>query len=105
MKKVSLVIPMYYEEDVEYMVNFIINLMFYATPILYTTDMFANSKFSIIFKLNPMAYIVESYRNIFYSHHVPGMKSMAFLFVIGLILLSICYYIFKKLEKGFAEEI
>ena len=88
-----------YVKDVEYMVNFIINLMFYATPILYTTDMFANSKFSIVFKLNPMAYIVESYRNIFYSHHIPGMKSMAFLFVIGLILLSICYYIFKKLEK------
>ena len=94
-----------YIKDVEYMVNFILNLMFYATPILYTAEMFSGSKFAIIFKLNPMAYIIESYRNIFYAHEIPGLKSMAILFGVGLLLLVICYLIFKKLEKRFAEEI
>lgn len=94
-----------YVKDVEYMVTFIINLMFYATPILYTSSMFAGSKFAFIFKLNPMAYIVESYRNIFYAHEIPGLKSMMALFCIGIVLLAVCYMIFKKLEKRFAEEI
>lgn len=94
-----------YVKDVEYMVGFILNLMFYATPILYTSEMFAGSKFAIIFRLNPMAYIVESYRNIFYAHEIPGLKSMAILFGIGIVLLIICYIVFKKLEKRFAEEI
>ena len=94
-----------YVKDVEYMVAFLINLMFYATPILYTSDMFASSKFAFIFKINPMAYIIESYRNIFYAHHIPGLKTMVVLFAISIVVLNICYSIFKKLEKGFAEEI
>ena len=94
-----------YVKDVEYMVNFLINLFFYVTPILYSADMFAGSKFSFIFKLNPLTYIVESYRNIFYVHHVPGIKSLLCLLGIGFILLIICYLVFKKLEKRFAEEI
>jgi len=94
-----------YIKDVEYMVNFILNLLFYATPILYSADMFKGTKFSWIFKINPMAYLVESYRNIFYAHHIPGLKSMLILFILGIILLIISYIIFKKLEKRFAEEI
>ncbi len=94
-----------YVKDVEYMVGFIINLMFYATPILYSADMFNGTKFAWIFKLNPMAYLVESYRNIFYAHHIPGIKSMLILLGAGLILLLISFAIFKKLEKRFAEEI
>ncbi len=94
-----------YVKDVEYMVTFITNLLFYATPILYTADMFAGSKFAFIFKINPMAYIVESYRNIFYAHEIPGIKSMLVLLLVGIVLLTVCYYVFKKLEKRFAEEI
>ena len=94
-----------YVKDVEYMVAFIINLLFYATPILYSADMFKGSQFAWIFKLNPMAYLVESYRNIFYAHEIPGIKSMIILFFGGLVLLAISYTVFKKLEKRFAEEI
>ena len=94
-----------YVKDVEYMVNFIINLLFYATPILYSASMFSESKFAFIFKLNPMAYIIESYRNIFYAHHIPGLKSMMVLGVLNIIFVIISYMIFKKLEKKFAEEI
>ena len=94
-----------YVKDVEYMVSFLLNLAFYATPILYTSDMFANSRFAFIFKINPMGYIIESYRNIFYAHEIPGMKSLAILFGIGLVFLVISYLVFKKLEKRFAEEI
>lgn len=94
-----------YIKDVEYMVNFILNLLFYATPILYPATMFADTKFAFIFKLNPFAYIVEAYRNIFYAHEIPGMKQLFGLLGIGLLVLIICYILFKKLEKRFAEEI
>ena len=87
------------------MVNFVINLAFYVTPILYTTEMFADSKFAWVFKINPLAYLIESYRNIFYAHQIPGLKTMGILFGVGLLMLIISYTIFKKLEKRFAEEI
>jgi len=94
-----------YIRDVEYMVAFILNLAFYVTPILYSSDMFKDSEFAWIFKWNPMAYLVESYRNIFYAHEIPGLKSMGILTIVGIVLLIVSYSIFKKLEKRFAEEI
>ena len=94
-----------YIKDVEYMVNFVINLLFYATPILYPISMFTDTKFAFIFKINPFAYIVEAYRNIFYVHTIPGIKQLLGLLGIGIVLLFTCYLVFKKLEKRFAEEI
>ncbi len=94
-----------YVKDVEYMVNFLLNLAFYATPILYNVDMFKGSKFAFIFKINPIAYIVESYRKIFYTHEIPNCRELGMLLIISLLALSICYSVFKKLEKRFAEEI
>ena len=94
-----------YVKDVEYMVGFVLNLLFYATPILYNADMFSGSKFGIIFKINPMAHIVNFYRSIFYAHEIPNMVYMGILFAISIVLLFVCYFIFKKLEKGFAEEV
>jgi ABC-type polysaccharide/polyol phosphate export permease len=93
-----------YVKDVEYIVTFIINMLFYATPILYTTTMFSGW-ITWIFKLNPMAHLLNAYRDIFYVHEVPQLGNLFILLVIGMIALVVCYTIFKKLEKKFAEEI
>lgn len=93
-----------YVKDVEYIVAFIINMLFYATPILYTTDMF-HGWILWIFKLNPIAHVINAYRDIFYVHQVPQIMNLLFLLLIGIILLILCYKAFKKLEKRFAEEI
>ncbi len=94
-----------YVKDVEYIMNFIINLLFYATPILYPASMFAGSNIMWIFRLNPFAHIIDAYKNIFYVHTVPGIKSLLILLLVGIVLLIISYMIFKKLEKRFAEEV
>ena len=93
-----------YVKDVEYMVIFLLNLFFYATPILYSTDLFSGW-FSWIFKLNPLAHIINAYRDVFYVHQVPQILNLLILLVGGLIVLIIFYLVFKRLEKRFAEEI
>lgn len=94
-----------YVKDVEYIVNFCLSMAFYATPILYSVEMFGSSPFSFIFKINPLAHIISAYRDVFYIHQIPNLKNLGILLVVGIILLIICYNIFKKLEKRFAEEI
>ena len=94
-----------YVRDVEYLVVFIINMLFYATPVLYSVDMFEGSWLMWIFRLNPMAHIINAYRDIFYVHTVPNMFNLFVLLAIGLIILVLCYKVFKKLEKKFAEEL
>ena len=93
-----------YVKDVEYIVIFIINMLFYATPILYTTTMF-DGWITWIFKLNPMAHLLNAYRDIFYVHEIPQIGNLMILLGIGIVALVVCYSIFKKLERKFAEEI
>ena len=94
-----------YVRDFEYIINFILNLLFYATPILYASNVFENSAFGFIIKLNPMASIINSYRDIFYYQSMPRIKSLLIVLLISCILMYIGLKIFKKLEKGFAEEV
>ena len=55
--------------------------------------------------INPMTYIINAYRDIFYVHQLPNISSLSILLLISLFALVLCYKIFKKLEKRFAEEI
>ncbi len=93
-----------YVRDIEYLVAFLLNLLFYATPILYTASMFP-SKVRWVLYLNPMSTIVDAYRNIFYYKVMPNLPSLALVGILSFIILIIGYIIFRKLEKGFAEEV
>lgn len=92
-----------YIRDAEYIVNFLVNMAFYATPILYSSSMFG--QFAGILRLNPMTTIIDSYRNIFYYQTAPNFYALGIVFLVSLLLLIVGYAIFKKLERGFAEEV
>ena len=62
-----------YVRDIEYIVGFFLNLLFYATPILYTVDMFP-PKFQWILYLNPMTHLVDAYRDIFDYKAMPDVS-------------------------------
>lgn len=93
-----------YIRDAEYIINFFVQMLFYATPVLYSIDMFPE-QFRWILRLNPMATIIESYRNIFYYKTAPNFGMLAITFVVSFVIFIIGVLIFKKLEKGFAEEL
>lgn len=94
-----------YIRDAEYIVNFIVMMLFYATPILYSADLLKGTGFSWILSLNPMAHIINGYRDIFYYQQLPNMTILGIVCLISFIILLVGYAIFKKLEKGFAEEL
>ena len=93
-----------YIRDVEYLVNFFLQMLFYVTPILYTSELFGGW-IKWIFVLNPMAHVINAYRDIFYIHTMPQVDNLIILLFVGLLVLVIAYKIFKKLEKNFAEEL
>ena len=93
-----------YVRDIEYLVQFIMNLVFYGTPILYNVSMFPE-KFRVILYLNPLAHIIDAYRAIFYYKQMPNIQSLGIVGVVSLVVLILGFMAFKKLEKGFAEEV
>lgn len=96
-----------YVRDLEYIINFIIQMLFYGTPILYSVDMFNNAPaiISTLIKYNPLGIIITCYRDVLYWGNTPHILSL--LAVIGgsLITCIIGLAIFRKLSKGFAEEV
>ncbi len=93
-----------YIKDCEYIINFFTNMLFYATPILYQTTLFPE-KIRWILYLNPLTELIEAYRDIFLYHQIPGFDAMIYLIIITVIVFFIGLLIFRKLEKGFAEEV
>lgn len=92
-----------YVRDLEYIINFFVQMLFYATPILYSVDMFG--KYKWILELNPLTTIIGAYRDIFYYQTMPNFISLGIVLLVSLIILFIGILVFKKLEKGFAEEV
>ena len=93
-----------YIKDTEYIIQFLINMLFYATPILYPATLFPE-KYRILLYLNPLTEIINAYRDMFMYHQLPALNGMIYLTVISLVIFVIGLAIFRKLEKGFAEEV
>ena len=93
-----------YIRDLEYIINFFIQMLFYATPVLYSMSMFPK-KIQWLLRLNPMTTIIESYRDIFFYKQAPNFAMLGYVFVISVVILLVGSLVFKKLEKGFAEEL
>ena len=93
-----------YMRDIEHIVNFVLAMAFYATPILYTPDIFPDN-LSWILKINPMAYLVNAYRDIFLYHQNPSLYGLIIVGVFSVGIFIIGYIVFERLQKGFAEEV
>ena len=93
-----------YIRDLEYIINFFVTMLFYATPVLYSPMSFPeNVRF--LLRLNPMTTIIEGYRDILYSQTMPNLLALSIVFGISIISLFVGVKLFKVLEKKFAEEV
>ena len=97
-----------YIKDMEYIINFVINMLFYGTPILYELSGFSTQVPAFLLwlvKINPFTHLMQIYRDIFMYHQLTDIWSWAYVALIALVCLVLGLFIFKKLEKGFAEEV
>ena len=95
-----------YFQDLEYFVMFLLNLLFYGSPIVYQLSQFSSESVIIqLIKLNPLTVLINSYRDVFLYHQMPDMTGLLYVLVVALVVFGLGYWIFKKLEKGFAENL
>ena len=95
-----------YIQDLEYIVTFIVNMLFYGTPILYSLSQFNDAGvLGRLIQLNPLTTIMNAYRDGFLYHQWPDMSALLIVTLFSFVVLIVGYIIFKKLEKGFAEQL
>lgn len=93
-----------YVRDLEHIIGIILMAAFYGTPIVYQVEQLP-ANLQIIMKLNPMTHLINAYRDIFYYQRMPDMKVLAIVLGLSLVLTIIGYFVFKKLQKGFVEQL
>ena len=93
-----------YFRDLEHIIGVVLMAAFYATPIVYKLEQLPHT-LQLLVNLNPMTHLINAYRDIFYYHQMPNMEILVILLGISLVLTVVGYFIFKKLQKGFAEQL
>lgn len=93
-----------YFRDLQHFIGVLLQLLFYAAPIVYSPDSIP-SNYQWILKYNPMTYIIEVYRDIFYYKSPIDLEPMIMLIFFAIVACIISYCIFNKLQKGFAEQL
>lgn len=99
-----------YFRDLEHLVGILLQLWFYATPIIYpmklVTDQGVHHPWMLrLYDLNPMVHFVEVYRNLLYDLRGPTLNDIAVLVVAAAVSLTIGSLVFARLEPRFAEEL
>ena len=88
--------------DIQYLLSLILLIWMYLTPVIYATEFFP-ARYQWIFKLNPMAVIINAYRQVILAQGSPNLQSLGIALGLSLILLAITYKFFKKAEGVFAD--
>lgn len=91
-------------KDIAQIVSVILQFGFWLTPILWNYQIIPE-KYEFLFKLNPMFYIVEGYRNSF-LYHIPFWKNpnmTIYFWLLTFAILIIGTILFRKLKSHFAD--
>jgi len=97
-----------YFRDLRYLWTIIIQVMFFATPIIYTPDKIAGKVppiLEFILHWNPMAVFVLSFRHLLYSGRAPEWGHLAYLLAASIVAFVGGWTIFVKQSRRLAEEL
>ena len=91
--------------DVRFVVPLGLQLWLYATPIIYPMNLVdeAIPQFRSLYMLNPMAGIVESYRQVILRGEPPIMADLGTAAIVSVVIFVVAYIIFKRLEVLFND--
>jgi len=95
--------------DVEHLLQVVLMAWFFVTPIIYPLSSILENpslpRFALtLYFVNPMASLVQLYRQVFLGTPPPGVPVWPGLIVVGLIFLA-GLYTFLRLEPRFADEL
>ena len=89
-----------YYRDVSHIIQIVLQVLFYLTPILYTIE-FINPKYRWLFWLNPLTFSLSDFRMYVYYGMLPSFASIAASFAVGIAALAVGFWLFRKYQHEF----
>ena len=104
-----------YFRDVAHFVALLMQIWFYATPIIYPISLIEGIQdgsswaselpLETLYSLNPMVGFVESVRDMLYAGHLPDWQPLVYCLLVTVVLLWLGNRVFGELESRLAEEL
>lgn len=88
--------------DIQYLLGLVLLLWMYLTPVIYPVEIFPE-QYRWIFQLNPMAVLINAYRQTLLGGGQPNYTSLTIALLLSLLIVFIGYRLFKHLEGVFAD--
>ena len=89
--------------DVRHVIPFLVQIMFFASPIVYSSSSLPES-WRVIYSLNPMVGVIEGFRWILLGTQPPGLEMLVSTTAMIVVLVSGAFY-FRRMERNFADVI
>lgn len=89
-----------YYRDVAHIIQVLLNVLFYLTPIIYALDSIPH-RYRWLFKLNPLIYALNGFRLSVYYGMLPAARSIIASFACGFLALIIGFGIFRRHQDEF----
>ncbi len=90
--------------DIQYLLSMILLLWMYVTPVIFPADL-VPLKYRFVFQINPMAVIINAYRQVILAGGIPKYSSLIIATIVSCVTLFIGFKYFKSREKIFADNI
>jgi lipopolysaccharide transport system permease protein len=90
--------------DVQHIVPFLITTWMYASPVAYSADLVTGRIMRIVYGLNPMAGVIQSFRWAIMGGDPPGELFVVSIFAVLVLFISGLFY-FRRMERTFADTI
>jgi lipopolysaccharide transport system permease protein len=90
--------------DTQYLLGVALQLLFFLTPIIYDASVIP-AQYQVLYHLNPMALMIESYHKILIHGQPPDVRSMMVLSVTAIVAITVGYMMFTRAKYRFADEL
>lgn len=100
-----------YFRDLEHLVAILLQMLFYASPIIYPITLVSDAMrddhelLLRIYEANPITKFVEAYRHLLYDFTFPTAGTMLYLVVASAVSLSFGLWVFGRFDGRLAEEL
>ncbi len=89
-----------YYRDVAHILQVVLQVWFYVTPILYSIELFP-AQYRWIFRLNPLIFVMNGFRLSVYYGLLPTAQSIVASFVCAFLALFIGFAVFRRYQDQF----
>lgn len=93
-----------YYRDVSYFVGILLRGWMFLSPVVYPLER-VPEQYRFLYMLNPMAPLIEGYRQLIFHNQLPYTLSMIYATGVAILVLISGYLFFKRLEPTFSDVI